>query len=162
MDKIIKKIHQLTNVTAVFGAVFLVGIMALTIISIVGRLFGTIVFGVYELTELSMVVTAGFAISYTTLNGAHVVLWAIASRISKTAEKVADCFNLIVGAVLYGGIAWITIKYIYERGPSGEGITTVEKIPIFPFKCVWAFALVLLVAIFLINLYSTITKGEKK
>ena len=153
-------LSKLSEITSYIGAAFLIGIMALTVISIVSRLFGRVILGSYEMVELMMVVTAGFALVRTTLKKTHVVVEIIITRLSRRTQIVTEIFHNIVATCLWGLMAWETLMLLIEKGFSGEGRTEIIKAPYFPFKLLWTIALILSSLVFLMNALSKVY-GQK-
>ena len=56
--------------------------MLLTIASVLCRLFGSAIVGSYEITELIIIVTVGFALVYTTITESNVTVKLLIERFS--------------------------------------------------------------------------------
>jgi len=162
MDHFRYYLDKISKVTTYMGGAFLIGIMTLTVASIVSRLLGKVVLGSYELVELMMVVTAGFALVHTTIRKGHVIVEIILSRLSKRAQIIAEIFHNIIATGLWGLIAWETLALLIEKGFLGEGRTEVIEAPYFPVKLLWTIALILCSLIFLMNVLNVVFGREQK
>jgi TRAP-type C4-dicarboxylate transport system permease small subunit len=145
-------LERINRITVVIGYIFLLAIMMLTVSDIIYRFTGRVIAGTYELTELGIVVTAGFALFYTTIRQGNIQVTLVTSRLSTRAQAIADSFNSFISTCVWGGLAMAVGFYLHKRGFVGEGYSDLLEIPFFPIKCIWMFALLLVCLAFLVSL----------
>ncbi|MFC1533292.1 TRAP transporter small permease [Thermodesulfobacteriota bacterium] len=162
MNNLIDVVRRVIIIGMVGGAFLMVALMALTVANVTYRLFGGVIQGTYELTEVMIAISAGFALSYTALNDRNVVVQLVVSRFSKRIQEILKAFNFVLGMGIWGLMAWMTIQYLLKRGVSGEGYTETLEIPYFPIKCVWAIALILCSVVFVVKLIRSLQQVVDK
>lgn len=153
MSHFVSIVSRVVGIIKDTGALFLVGLMLLTVTSIVFRLSGRVIQGSYEASEFIMVVTAGAAMCYTALRKRHVNVDLLLPRLPRRYRAIAESVNSLISAVVCGLLATTTIWLTFEKGFVGEGKTRLLGLPYFPIKCFFEFTLILLLLVFLINLY---------
>ena len=144
------------------GAVLMVALMILTVANVIYRAFGGVIQGTYEVSEILIAISAGFALSYTIFHDRNVVVKLIISRLSNRMQSILEGFNALLGVGIWGAMAWMTIHYLFKRGYQGEGFTETLELPYFPVKCLWAAALILCVIVFVVKLINSFEQKEDK
>lgn len=162
MGQVDKIVVRLSKAGVVAGGIFLIAIMGLTVGNVIYRFFGRTILGNYELTELMIVVVVGFALVYAALRQRHIVMRMFVSRLSQRAQTITEIIASMLGAAMLGLLAWVTVSLMLGRGFVGEGTTDLIGIPIFPVKCIWAFALLLFFLIFVIDFLKSIRQLTRK
>jgi TRAP-type C4-dicarboxylate transport system permease small subunit len=143
------------------GALFLIGLTIVTAANVTVRLFRGSITGTYELIQFFIVVAAGFALVYTTVNKSHVKVDMIVSRLPRLLKVFFRIFNVVISFGIMTLITWENIAIMYERTLMGEK-SEMLLIPYFPFRFLWVFALILCCLILLRDLAKTLTKEGKK
>lgn len=151
------KLEKLKNATGNFmmavGAFFLLVIMCMTVLNILYRLFfGKVILGNYELTELMIVVTAGFSMIYAVASSSNVVVKILTARMSPRILKTVGRIIALCGVAVWGLISYGTIWLMYRKG-FNEGQTELLEIPMLPLKWIWAFSLVMITLFYLTELF---------
>jgi len=162
VSNVIGVVRRITVIGMVGGAVFLVAIMFLTVANVIYRLLGGVIQGTYELTEVMIAMSAGFALAYTVLKQRNVVVQILVSRFSKRVQAILQTFNSIIAIGIWGLMAWMSAHYLLKRGVVGEGYTETLEIAYFPFKCVWVLALCLCSLVFLVDLIKSLSQVAGK
>ncbi len=113
------------------GALF--GIMALTLVDVLGRkLISTSLPGSLELTELLMVVVIFAGLPLVSLRGEHVVFDSLDPLLERTIRRVQGLAVDLMVAALLAGLAWLMWSKAAQM--AGFGDTTAQlKIPQAPF-----------------------------
>jgi TRAP-type C4-dicarboxylate transport system permease small subunit len=149
----VRAAHRLTTALAVLSGVALLGLMVLTTADVVGRyFFNAPIEGVFDLTQLGMVVIIFFGLAYCGMQGGHVSIEVIYNLLSGPARDVLNRVTNLAGAVLFAVIAWETIVQSIGMRELGE-TSNLLLIPFYPFMWVVAlgsilFALVMLLRVF--------------
>jgi TRAP-type C4-dicarboxylate transport system permease small subunit len=155
-------VRRTINIGKNVGAFFLVAVAVLTVSNVIYRFFGKVIVGSYELNEFMIVVVIGFALAYAALTKEHIIIDMVVSRFRKRAQAIAVIFSSLLGMVVLGVMVGAPVFYLLKRGFSGEAYTDVLRLPFFPLKCVWVFALVLFGLVFLIDLFKALKQALRK
>jgi TRAP-type C4-dicarboxylate transport system permease small subunit len=149
----------LTQAGNALGAVFLIGIMVLIVVNVISRRFGFLIPGTYEMIEIMIIVTAGFAMAYTALRKGHTqVGFEISSgRKQAVIDALVGCCEVITVAL----ITWNQFNVLLDKIRLGEE-TELLHITYAPFRALWVFGLLLLCVAFLIDLGGTVGRVVKK
>jgi TRAP-type C4-dicarboxylate transport system permease small subunit len=142
MGSYIYFIQRIGSFGAVLGGIAIVFIMLLTIASVFFRLIGNAIVGSYELTELAIVFTVGFALVYSTMTKANVAVHILTSRFSVSAQKKIRILVLLLSLAFWGWMAWETLRMTIDRGWMER--TEVFLLPLLPFRLVWVCGLTVL------------------
>jgi TRAP-type C4-dicarboxylate transport system permease small subunit len=142
------------------GAAFLVGMMVLIVANIIYRLFGHVIAGSYELSELLIVVTVAFALGYAALQKSHVAVKILVSRFPQRWQAILEVFTSFLSMGTWAVIAWAGALILSERWLTEE--SEMLLIPFFPFRCVLLFGLILLSLVYLILMVMALRQAGKK
>ncbi len=112
MDKWIEKIscNYSKTLLIISGAVITLMMLMTTVDVFFRYCFNSPIFGVYEITEFSMVLAVFFAVGITAINNRHVNVELLITRIPKKSRWIIDCFSNFCGIVLFALIIWRSIK----------------------------------------------------
>lgn len=141
------------------GAVFLIAIMLVIVVNVITRRFGFLIPGTYEMIEVMIIVTAGFALAYTALRKGHTqVGFEITSgRKQAIIDVVVGCCEVFTVAL----IAWNQYNVLLRKIELGEH-TELLQISYAPFRALWVFGLFLLCVAFLIDLGGAVGRVVRK
>jgi len=102
-----KKLHSLSTVLNGVGVGVLFLLMLLTSADVLLRyLFNSPITGTFELTELTMIVTIFFALSYTASRGGHIRVELIVDRLNRRSQAVIDSVTSLFSLVIVSLIIW--------------------------------------------------------
>ena len=160
MNRVEKLLRRICEVGAALGGGFLLVIMCLIVIAVIVRFFNHVVPGVYELSELLIVVTVGFAVAYTAYRESHIVVNFVVQRVRPRIRIVLKSIGYIMCAGLWGTIALVSCNVIGERWLTER--TDSINAPFLPFRLIWVFALALLTIVFLISSLRGFIKLERE
>jgi TRAP-type transport system small permease protein len=123
----------LAALTGTIAALALFGIMALTLVDVLGRkVISTSLPGSLELTELLMVVVIFAGLPLVSLRGEHVVFDSLDPLLEKTLRRAQGLVVDLIVAALLLGMAWLMASKAGQM--AGFGDTTAQlKIPQSPF-----------------------------
>ncbi|MFC1820687.1 TRAP transporter small permease [Thermodesulfobacteriota bacterium] len=155
MGRLTQVIHRIGSMGAALGGVALIFVMLITIASVGYRFFGGVIVGSYELTELVIIVTVGFALIYTTLTESNVAVKILVDRLSRSTQTKLKIFTTILALCFWGWMAWETFFDTINRGMVER--TEVFLFSLLPFKMIWVFALAVLTLVLFFNLIGLIT-----
>ena len=99
--------EHLTRTVAMAGGLLLIGVMALTVLSILGRsLFNAPIPGDYELTELACGVAVFAFLPYGHLKNANVVVEFFTARLHPRLRTALDTLHSFAFTMVAGLVAW--------------------------------------------------------
>jgi TRAP-type C4-dicarboxylate transport system permease small subunit len=108
------------NTLNVMGAVLLTLMMLLTVVDVILRYLGRPITGTFELMSFAGALVTGFALSQTTLDGAHVNVDIIVQALSGNKRIALEIFNRVLGLGIFALLTWA----LFEKG--GDLYTTGE------------------------------------
>jgi TRAP-type C4-dicarboxylate transport system permease small subunit len=123
----------LAALAGTIAALALFGIMALTLVDVLGRkVISTSVPGSLELTELLMVVVIFAGLPLVSLRGEHVVFDSLDPLLERAVRRAQGLAVDLIVAALLAGMAWLMADKAGQM--AGFGDTTAQlKIPQAPF-----------------------------
>ena len=131
-------------------------LMLLTVADVFGRwLFSRPVSGTFELTEIFLAMAVFFALSYALIQGSHIRIELLVSRLSRRAQAKIDCFNYLISLAVLLLIVWQMIMYA-QRLWGGNVVSGVLSLPIYLFIIIAAIGFLVTTLIVLVFLLSSI------
>ncbi len=101
------RLERLTRVFALAGGLLLVGVMGMTVVSVVGRyLFNAPVPGDYEITELAIGIAVFAFFPYCHITNANIVVELFTGRMPERFKAALDAVHNLTFAVVAGLITW--------------------------------------------------------
>jgi len=146
LDRAVRKVLNAALVPA--GACIL-GVMVLIVVGVIVRVSGSIVAGVYELTEIAIVPTVGVGLAYTALKDGHIKVSIVTEKLPDHIERIFIVVTNLVSAVVWGVIVWANIDILMARWSTER--SELLHIPYAPFRFIWVCGLVLFCIVFLVN-----------
>lgn len=95
--------------------------------------------GVFELTELALVLIIFMAQPFIILTGSHIALDLVALRPGSLMSNLRDALTLVMGLLCYGVIAWTGAQGFIESLAVRQATDGIVGIPIYPVKFLLAF-----------------------
>lgn len=118
------RLEQLTRVVALAGGLLLIGVMGMTVVSVIGRyLFNAPVPGDYEITELAIGIAVFAFFPYCHLTNANIVVELFTGRMPPRVREALDAVHNVTFAIVAGLIAWRLFVGALHKLDDGE--TTV-------------------------------------
>jgi TRAP-type C4-dicarboxylate transport system permease small subunit len=114
------------------AAAAITGMMLLTCMDIVLRLFRRPIPGTYEVVGFLGAVFAAFSLGYTSVNRGHIAVDFIVQKLPPRVQTVVDGVNAAVCAVLFGLLARQSMRYAADLQSFGEVSMTLQM-PVYPF-----------------------------
>jgi TRAP-type C4-dicarboxylate transport system permease small subunit len=142
------------------GAAFLTAMMVLIVANVIYRLFGHVIPGSYEMSELMIVVAAAFALGYAAIHGSHVVVKIVVTRFSQRWQAILTVIMSLISIATWAIIAWATADVLSKRWLTE--VTDLLDIPYLPFRIILVVGLVFLCLIYVTDLVSALRQVTKK
>ena len=102
-----RRLERLARAFALAGGLLLVGVMGMTVISVLGRyLFNAPVPGDYEITELAMGIAVFAFFPYCHISNANIVVELFTGRMPPRFKAALDALHNLTFALVAGLIAW--------------------------------------------------------
>lgn len=109
-----------------------VAMMLLSTADVVLRLFGKPIPGTYELVGFLGAIVVSFALAFTSIEKGHIAVELLVEKLPQRAQLAIETFCNLVGALLFGVIAWQAVIYAVDIKKSGEVSPTLQM-PSYPF-----------------------------
>ena len=117
-------LERLTRTVAMAGGLLLVGVMAMTVASVLGRyLFNAPVPGDYEMTELACTIAVFAFFPYCHLKNANIVVEFFTARLHPRLKTALDTVHSFVFTGVAGLVAWRLL--VGGMHKLGDGETTL-------------------------------------
>lgn len=105
--RLARGLERLARAVALAGGLLLVGVMGMTVVSVLGRyLFNAPVPGDYEITELAIGIAAFAFFPYCHITNANIVVELFTGRMPSRWKAALDGVHNITFAIVAGLIAW--------------------------------------------------------
>ena len=123
--------ERVSRAVAMAGGFLLIGVMAMTVISVIGRyMFNAPIPGDYEITELVCGVAVFAFFPYCHIRNANIVVEFFTVRLSRRRKTVLDTVHNFAFTVVAGLIAWRLLVGGLHKLADGE-TTLFLDIPIY-------------------------------
>ena len=141
------------------GSLFLAGIMAIIVVSIIFRIFGRVVPGSYETIELMIVVAVAFALPYCGMHNGHVRVDLILKVFPERVRGIFNAFNHLISMIFWGALGVAAYAIGIEKG--WLEVTDYFRLPYLPVRIVFGLGLLFLAFNFMIELYNSLKRVLK-
>jgi len=131
METLFRILVKVSKILSLIGGAALTFMMFLTVADVVLRAGGHPILGTYELVSLSLAIVIGFSIPKVSLERGHVFMEILLEKLSKRDRAIMNTFTRVLGAVLFGIIAYNLLLIGKEYHMSGE-VSSTLKIPFYP------------------------------
>lgn len=125
-----RKLFPLYRGCGVLAALFLVGIAAVLLAQIVGRLFGILVPSANELAGFSMAAATFLALADTLGSGGHIRVSLVIQRLKGRVRRAVELWCLAVGVLLIGYFTIYTIVMVWESYDFGDVSPGLLPVPL--------------------------------
>lgn len=150
MENFSNIVQRIVKVSMGIAGVFLLAMMAVVVVNVISRPFGEVVVGTWELVSLLIIVTAVFALGYTTFYQGHIMVRIVIERFSRRIQAIFTIFHSLIGIGIWGIIAWKSSEILFAR--LLEERTTLLLIPFLPFRIIWLIGLIILCLALLLDI----------
>jgi TRAP-type C4-dicarboxylate transport system permease small subunit len=114
------------------ASVAVVGMMVLTCMDIILRLFRHPIPGTYEIVGFLGAVFASFSLGYTSVHRGHIAVDFLVQKLPARGQSLVDGVNALIGAMFFGLVARQCLVYGADLKRFGEVSMTLQ-LPIYPF-----------------------------
>ena len=128
-------VKYLTRAGKAFNILACAAVIAMMLLStadVVLRLFGKPIPGTYELVGFLGTVVVSFALAFTSMGKGHIAVEILVEKLPSRAQLAIEAFCNLIGALLFGVIAYQAILYALDFRKSGEVSATLQM-PAYPF-----------------------------
>ncbi|OGO16916.1 MAG: hypothetical protein A2Z02_01140, partial [Chloroflexi bacterium RBG_16_48_7] len=159
MNNIVKFIKRLDKFNLLIskwlmwaGIFFMMVIVIVTGVDVIGgKLFTWRLLGAIDIVQLSQVLAMGFGVALALIEGRHVNVEFVISKLPATAQRVVGVIVNLIGLLLFMLIVWRLLVFGYSFFTTKEATATIY-IPVYPFIYALALACIPVCLIFLANL----------
>lgn len=95
-----------TALVALLGTVGLVAEVAVILVDVIGRYFGTPLRGAQDITQMSMLVLVFGGMALCDRIGGHIAVDVFERIFPDWLKRTTDIAGALLGAAIFGGIAW--------------------------------------------------------
>lgn len=127
-----KYLTRAGNAFNILACAAVVVMMLLSTADVVLRLFGKPIPGAYELVGFLGTIVVSFALAFTSMEKGHIAVELLVERLPQRAQLAIEAFCNMIGALLFGVIAYQAILYALDIKKSGEVSLTLQM-PAYPF-----------------------------
>lgn len=106
--------------------------MLLSVADVILRLLGKPIPGTYELVGFLGTIVVSFALAFTSMEKGHIAVEILVEKLPQRAQLAIEAFCNLIGALLFGVIAWQAVLYALDIKKSGEVSLTLQM-PAYPF-----------------------------
>lgn len=114
------------------AAAAVAGMMVLTCLDIVLRLFRHPIPGTYEMVGFLGAVFAAFSLGYTSVNRGHIAVDFLVQKLSPRTQNWVDGVNALICSIFFGFLTRQCLVYAADLKSFGEVSMTLQM-PIYPF-----------------------------
>ncbi len=158
MARILSIVLRIGNAMHVLAGVSLMFLMGLTLLDVLLRAYGMPIPGTYELVGYAGGIAIGCAMPITSWKRAHVYVDTFLAWAPRRARIAVHTTTRIVGACLFGVLAWNLVRFGLDLRASGEVSLTLE-LRFYPFVFGLAAASVLQAIVLLCHI-DMVRRGE--
>lgn len=155
----IKYIEETGKGFNILACAAVVVMMLLSTADVILRLFGKPIPGTYELVGFLGAIVVSFALVFTSMEKGHIAVEILVEKLPQRAQLSIEAVCNLIGALLFGVIAYQAVLYALDMKQSGEVSLTLQMPPypfIFGIAAGCALLCLLLVADFIKSVQRTI------
>ena len=131
----LRPVKYLTRAGKAFNILACAAVIAMMLLSaadVVLRLFGKPIPGTYELVGFLGTIVVSFALAFTSMEKGHIAVEILVEKLPQRTQLAIEAFCNLIGALLFGVIAYQAILYALDFRKSGEVSATLQM-PAYPF-----------------------------
>lgn len=111
-----KGLGLLSGLLAFFGSIFLVFLVAVTVVAVFARYFlNDPIFGIEDVSSMVLTVVVAASIAYGARHGAHVSVNVVGLFAGRRVTRLTDILVRVFGAIVVGGAAYA----LFVKGSCG-------------------------------------------
>ena len=109
-----KFLDRLYNVAGYVAAFFMVGVLAMVLASVVGRLAGFNLRGSDAYAGYCMAAASFLALAHTLKRGEHIRVMLFLERFEGRLRRPLEVWSHVAGAVFSGALAWFSVRLAWQ------------------------------------------------
>ena len=98
----------LISLSASIGALALLFLMGVIVVDVIGRAFGSPLYGGHDIVTMGMIIIVFGAMALCDRKGGHIAVDLFEARYSVRMNRVIDIAVALFGVVIFVGLAWAT------------------------------------------------------
>jgi TRAP-type C4-dicarboxylate transport system permease small subunit len=160
-----KVVHAANNSVLKIALLLMLLMMFATVADITGRWFFRPIPGIFELTRYSLAIIVFASLGYAQIHKAHIAIEIFFSRFPALMQRIVEVIIYFTAVIAFSIGFWQMLVYagrLYNNGL----ITTVLRLPVYPWVYVSAIALLCFNLALLVDLLDAIRRlikgGEKE
>jgi len=155
-------LEEMNRVLVRIGMWAILVMMTVVSLNVIGRaLFRAPVFGTVEIVELAGVIFVSFILAYTQFQRENITVTALVDSLPPRLQAITNCFTQFLNLVIVAALVWTGSVRAVEMLRVGE-ITAIFRIPQAPFRFVWVFGCLTLLAVLITQFIESLVKVIKK
>jgi TRAP-type C4-dicarboxylate transport system permease small subunit len=136
--------------------------MSVVSLNVIGRAFFRYpIFGTVEIVELAGVIFVSLILAYTQFQRENITVNALIDKLPPRLQAITNCFTQFLNLVVIAALVWTGSVRALEMLRVGE-ITAIFRIPQYPFRFVWVFGCIVLLAVLVAQFVESLVKVIKK
>ena len=157
------KIKPFSVIIGQIGSYFIAIIMLLTVCDVIGRrIFRKPVIGVYELSEVMLVIVVFFTLGYTESLKRHVTIDILADRLPAKLRLIIDSLIYLIYFFICSILTWRLLLSTFEAYNTNQLISAMLGVPVYPVIALATFGCAVFSLNVLANLLLNISGGIQK
>lgn len=158
LERTVTAVSGWLNHVASFAVVVM---MLLSCADVAMRLIGAPIPGTYEMVGFIGTVIISFSLAHTSRQRGHVAVEFVFQRFPPRIRFITDAGGNLLGAILFGTIAWQSLAYGVDLHRSGEVSLTLQM-PLHPFVFGIGVGCALLTLVLFIDFFRSLQRGIGK
>jgi len=155
-------LEEMNRVLVRIGMWAILVMMSVVSLNVIGRaFFRAPVFGTVEIVELAGVIFVSFILAYTQFQRENITVTALVDSLPPRLQAITNCFTQFLNLVIVAALVWTGSVRALEMLRVGE-ITAIFRIPQAPFRFVWVFGCLTLLAVLIAQFIESLVKVIKK
>jgi len=155
-------LYKLADWGAIISGFFLSAGVILISTNVIRRaLTGKVIIGLFEITEVCMILAVTFAFSYTERCAGHIATDGIVSRLPRIPRVIIFTLNQLLYIVVLGVLVWSAASQAIDSFAMGEFSSTL-RINYVPFRTLFVVGIFLWTVIVASKAWTAIKKEWKK
>jgi len=136
--------------------------MTVVSLNVIGRaFFRAPVFGTVEIVELAGVIFVSCILAYTQFQRENITVNALVDSLPPRLQSITNCVTQFLNLLIVAALVWTGSVRALEMFRVGE-ITAIFRIPQAPFRFVWVFGCLTLLAVLITQFIESLVKVIKK
>ena len=156
-----KSVAWLSRILDKIAGWSLTAMMLLTAADVILRLFRRPILGTYEIVGLLGAIVIAFAMPHTTLQGGHVSVEILVSKLPLSAQSLINLITRILSIILFALIAWECLQYGNELKTAGE-VSMTLCLPFYPVLYGIALASIVVCLVVVSGIFKSMARGVRE